>query len=193
MPRFKVLPEMELRGTQNIPLVKITDLPPGVKGNMKTVDIMIRVARQRSGHPKIRKLAINILNYYNTKSHNFLDESRAIGEYVQKKVRYLKDAAQIEQVHDPLTIIDQIEKGIARADCDDMALLIATLLLSIGHRPKFKVVRYKGNSGSYSHIYVVDYAKNGAKGPFRISLDAIIKNKPIGFEVPHKSCKEISI
>lgn len=155
--------------------------------------MMIKVARERSGHPKVRKLALNILNYYNTNSHQYADEAKAIGEYVQKKLRYVKDANNIEQLHDPLTLINQIERGIARADCDDMALLIATLLLAIGHSPKFRMVRYRDNAGSYNHIYVVDYAKNGKLGPFRVVLDAIIKDKPIGFEVPHRSGDEISI
>lgn len=154
---------------------------------------MKKVARERAGHPTIRKLALNILNYYETESHDYVSEARAIGEYVQKKVRYVKDANGIEQLHDPLTIIDQIQRGIARADCDDMALLIATLLLAIGHAPKFRIVRYKDGSGAFNHIYVVDYAKNGPKGPYRIVLDAIVKNKAIGFEVPHKTGEEIAI
>lgn len=154
---------------------------------------MRTLAHQGARSPKIRKLALNILNYYNTPSHHYADESLAIGTYVQEKVRYVQDAAGIEQVHDPLTMVDQIEHGIARADCDDMALLIATLLLTIGHRPKFRAVRYKNRFGAYSHIYVVDYVKNGANGPYRLVLDAIVKNQPMGFEVPHKNGKEFAI
>ena len=74
-----------------------------------------------------------------------------------------------------------------------MALLIASLLLSVGHSPKFSIVRYNSSSGSYNHIYVVDYAKNGPEGPHRIVLDAIVKNRAIGFEVPHSSGREIAI
>lgn len=186
-------PEMELSGQRNQFKIKSENFPPGCIGNLKTVEMMKRVARQRSGHPKIRKLALNILNFYNTKSHYFADEAKAIGRYVQEKVKYVKDANGIEQVHDPLTIIDQIERGIARGDCDDMALLIATLLLSIGHGPKFRTVRYKDTKGPYNHIYVVDYAKNGENGPYRIVLDAIVKNRPIGFEVPSQSGDEYTV
>lgn len=186
-------PEFQIAEPSNLPLVKETTLSGGVKGNLETVEIMKEVARERAGHPQVRGLAIAILNYYQTKSHFFADESVAIGQYVQDKVRYVKDANGIEQLHDPLTIIDQIQRGVARADCDDMALLIAALLLSIGHSPKFSIIRYNSFSGNYNHIYVVDYAKNGPAGPYRVVLDAIIKNHPIGFEVPHKSKKEIDI
>lgn len=184
---------MELSGKKNLLLVKQTGLAPGVKGNMKTVDVMKQVAHERAGHPKIRKLTLNVLNHYGVKSHHYADEAKAVGDYVKRKVRYVKDPAGIEQLHDPLMLVDQIERGIARGDCDDMALLIASMLLSIGHRPKFRTVRYRTYTGGYNHIYVVDYAQNGPNGPYRIVLDAIIKDKPIGFEVPHKSGKEIPV
>lgn len=157
---------------------------------------MQTVARARSGHPVIRQLAINILNYYGSDSHNFVDEAVAIGEYVQNNVRYVKDANGIEQLHDPLTLIEQIQRNVARADCDDMALLIATLLLSIGHTPCFRMVRYEQGKGPFQHIYVVDYAKNGRQPQKRIAIDAIMQDsiyQPIGYEVPHISGEEFEI
>lgn len=180
-------------GPVNIPKVNQQKLPQGLKGNLETVKVMKKVAHGYKGHPKIRKLALNILNYFNTKPHHFADEAKAIGIYVQQKVRYVKDATGIEQLHSPLTIINQIENGIARADCDDMALLAATLLLSIGHSPKFRCVRYNSRFGNFNHIYVVDYARNKGNPPERVVIDAIIDDKPIGFEVPHKSGKEYQV
>ena len=90
------------------------------------------------GHPKVRRLAENILEYYEVPSHNHIDEAKAIATYVQQKVNYAYDPSGIEQISHPLTLIDRIEqRGSTRGDCDDMALLCATLLLSIGIRPYF--------------------------------------------------------
>ena len=159
---------------------------------MQTLRQMKKITKERAGHPLVRKLALNVLNYYNVPSHHYADEARAIGEYVQKKVRYVKDPTGIEQLHDPVTLIDQLQRGIARGDCDDMALLVASMLFAIGHTPKFRCVRYKSNFGPYNHIYVVDYASNEAKKE-RVVIDCIIKNKPIGFEIKHMSGDEYSI
>lgn len=159
---------------------------------MQTLQVMRKIAKERAGHPLVRKLALNILNYYNIPSHNYAAEAKAIGTYVQQKVRYVKDPTGIEQLHDPVMLIDQIQRGIARGDCDDMALLTASLLLAIGHTPVFRCVRYNTKSGPYNHIYVVDYVKNKAK-KYRIVLDCIIKDKPIGFEVNHQSGQEYAI
>jgi len=162
----------------------------GEKGNLTTIKEMQRIARIRSGHPKVRELAKNIFNYYQVPSMYYIDEAIAIGNYVKENVRYVRDATGIEQIHDPLTMIDQIIDGRAQGDCDDISLLIASLLLATGHQPYFRAVRYKKNKGSYNHIYVVVYEKNPYGGKKRIPLDAILKTKPVGFEVPHKSGKE---
>lgn len=163
----------------------------GEKGNRETVDLMKKVARLRSGHPLVRKLALNILNYNGIPSNHYVDEALAIGDFVKKNVRYVRDPDNIEYLQDPENLIKDIQKGEAQGDCDDMALLIASLLLSIGHQPFFRCVRYRSNSGNFNHIYVVDYERN-KKGPrIRVVLDAIMKDHPIGYEVPHQSGDEI--
>lgn len=161
----------------------------GAAANLKTVDLMSEVAQARKSHPLVRQLALLILKEANVMSQNYIDEALAIGRFVQKNVRYVRDIEGIEQLHDPLTMIDQIKKGMSQGDCDDMSLLIAALLLSIGHQPYFAIVRY--NPGPWQHIYVVVYEKNWGKDKQRIVLDAILKRDPIGTEVKFKDIKEI--
>jgi len=128
---------------------------------------MKKVARDRAGHPKIRKLALNILSHNNIPDHHFLEEATAIGQYVQQKVRYVRDPEHIEYLQDPLDLVDQIVKGEAQGDCDDMALLAATLLISIGVSPKFRAIRHKTHFGPYNHIYVVVFDRNFRDQPPR--------------------------
>lgn len=168
-------------------------LPDGKKGNIETIIFMKKVARFRSGHPLVRKLALNILNSYGVGSNRYLDESYAIGDYVKAKIRYVRDPDDIEYLQDPIDLIEQIKVGEAQGDCDDMALLICALLLTIGHRPFLRAVRYKAKNGHYNHIYVVDYEKNKGGPRMRIVMDAIMKNQAIGYEVPHKSGNEFPV
>ena len=189
MPIISIPPEWRIG---DLPSVKEGDLPSGAAGNMATVNFMVKIARERAGSQKVRALATAIVN--GVKSMHYLDESRAIGEYVQRNVRYVRDPSGIERLTDPDLMIEEIQTGRAQGDCDDMALLVASLLLSIGHDPFFRVVRYKGWWGPFNHIYVVDYEKNVMdRAASRIVLDAIVKIRPIGFEVPHSSGKEIPV
>jgi hypothetical protein len=171
---------------KNLATVKSTETEGGVKSNLKTIDMMRRIARKESGNPLIRQLAINILNDKKVRSHQYIDEALALAEWVQGAIPYVMDANGIEQLHSPTMIIKKIQSGdIFRGDCDDMSLMLATLLLSIGHRPMFKCVRYKSTSpkDSYNHIYVIEKTKNYPFKPQLLVMDCIHKDKNIGYEV----------
>lgn len=174
-------------------IVQTNKVGSGEKANIKTAKFMAKVAREEARLPLVRSLALKILDYENVDSHNYLEEAKAIGRFVQKHVRYVKDLNGVEQLHSPSDMIHAIRRGDARGDCDDMSLLIATLLLSIGHNPTFRLVRYNERSPSFNHIYVVDYTRDPFNGNKRVVLDAIVKDKPIGHEVKHKSSIEVKI
>lgn len=191
MPIFKVQPEWLLGNT---PQTLNGQVGNGIRGNMDTVRLMSEIARIRSRHPLVRELALKILQIANIPSQNYYDEARAIGEYVRKKVRYVRDIRGVETLIDPVTMIDQLQRGEAQGDCDDMSLLIASMLLSIGHSPFFRIVKYNKAAHGFSHIYVVDYDRNhGEREKRRISLDAIMKRNPIGYEVPHVEGLEFKV
>lgn len=154
---------------------------------------MKSVARKESGDPLVRRLALNILNYYNVESHHYIDEALAIGDYVKKNVRYVRDPDGIEYLQSPKDLIKQMQMKTAQGDCDDMALLTATLLLAIGHQPYFRAVRYSQPFGNYNHIYTVDYEKNKGSRTTRVVLDCILKDKEIGYEVKHVNGEEYSV
>lgn len=165
-------------------------LPKGVKANEDTVKIMCKITSKCASHKSVRQLARYILNQANTKSHHHLDEAVAIGAFVQRHVRYMKDPYKGELLQTPDLMIKNIKDGSCRGDCDDMALLTACLLFSIGIEPIFRTVRYKNNSGPYNHIYVVCYEANYKQPKQRIALDCIIKDRPMGMELPHASGRE---
>lgn len=154
---------------------------------------MRKIARSRAHHPKVRGLALKILEQAGVGSHDFYDEARAIARFVQENVRYVRDVDGVEQLHDPLLMIDQIISGYAQGDCDDMSLLISTLLLSVGVQPYYAIVRYRATTGPYNHIYVVAYERNWRGPRKRLVMDAIVKDRDIGYEVPHASRKEIEV
>lgn len=179
-------------GPKKPPRVKNHTIGNGIQGNYDTVSMMRKLARARSKDPRVRDLALRLTR--GLASHSYAAECHAIAEYVQRNVRYVRDIESVEQLHDPLYMISELERGTAQGDCDDMALLIATLLLSIGASPKFRMVRYKDVHGPFNHIYVVCYdRKNAHSRPVRLVMDAIIKDKPIGYEVPHKSGTEVDV
>lgn len=177
----------------NTPEVKEFTLRTGINGNVDTINFMIKVARERSRHPAIRQLALRIIESFKVQSNDYINEALAIGQWVKQKTRYCRDINGVETLHDPLTMIDMIKRGEAHLDCDDQALLTATLLLSIGHQPYFRVIRYSNKYSGWQHIYTVVYEKNHNTKKQRIVLDTILKRRPLGYENRHVSGKEFKV
>lgn len=174
-----------------LPKVVSTTIGSGQKGNIDTVKIMSKIARDRAENPIVRTLALEIIK--NIPSHHHAEEALAIGQFVRDNVRYVRDPDGVELLTDPLTLIDQIKHGYAQGDCDDMSLLIASLLIATGHQPFFRCVRYQSLNGHYNHIYVVVYERDFSGPILRVVLDGIIKNKPIGTEINHRSGDEYRV
>lgn len=184
---------MDLLNVGRLPQVSEVEISNGLNGNLETIEYMKKVARIRSGHPLVRKLALKILNDYGVESHRFADEALAIGDFVKRHVRYVRDPEDIEYLQDPVDLIKQMQNGSARGDCDDQSLLAACLLLSIGAQPFFRAVRYESVFGNYNHIYVVVYDQNGKGERQRVVLDCILKDRMIGSEVNHASGDEFAV
>jgi hypothetical protein len=190
MPLFSLPPEWSLGYTPQVVNMKLGE---GVQGNYDTIKIMQQVAHARKAAPAVRQLAESILLSSGVGSMDYAHEALAIGEFVRKKMRYCRDPAGVEQLQDPILMIEKIARGTAQGDCDDMALLIATLLLAIGHEPYFCIVKYKSSQAFFSHIYVVDYERDQGSNQERLVLDAILKTYPIGSEVPSAYKEEIRV
>ena len=182
-----------------LPDQKMSKVGNGKQGNIDTIEVMKKMARDFSRHDLVKRLATNILNFKKIPSHHYLEEAKAIGQFVQKHVRYVKDPVDTESLQAPDMMIRMMtDVGYTMGDCDDMALLIATLLMSIGIKPKFRAIKYNEASASFNHIYVVVYENNISDttnpGPIkRLAIDAIVKDRPIGFEMSHKSGQEFPV
>lgn len=184
------LDDETLAELSRVPDVAEREIGVGFAANLQTASMIREIARLRSTDPRIRALALSIVK--GVPSHDYLGEARAIGEFVQKQVRYVRDIAGVEQIHDPLLMLKKLVEGKAQGDCDDMVLFAATLMLSIGCAPLMRVVKYRPEFLSWNHIYLVVYEKPGARRPReRLVVDCIVKDHPIGYEIPHASGEEL--
>jgi transglutaminase-like putative cysteine protease len=106
---------------------------------------MRNLVREFKKNLVIRNLACQLVK--NVAEKNWVEEARAIHEFVKKKIRYVKDINGVETLHTPLKLLD-----VRQGDCDDKATLAATLLESIGHPTRFVAVGFGGYG--FSHVYL---------------------------------------
>lgn len=102
----------------------------------------------------VRNLAVGLTtkgfwNGRGLRQKDFAGEAKRINDYVRDEIRYVGDINGVELVHDPVTLLE-----IGAGDCDDKATLLASLLLAIGHQPRFVAVSLDGRE--FCHVWVQD-------------------------------------
>lgn len=149
----------------------------GKQGSLQTAAQMARLVREDTVRDEgLQRFAAQIL------INSGLDSHAPKRDTIAAIFRYVK---QIRYIHDPAGSFDSIQNArttIAKGfgDCDDLSVLLATLLAQIGLTPRFVLARYKQKSKGYDHVYVdVDLSvKEGG----RIALDPSANRRGAGWE-----------
>lgn len=118
-------------------------IPSGAQGVRATLKMMAKIARQYKTNPHIRELALQLTRDLPPKK--WTAEVGRIHQFVRDDIRYIKDVAGVETLQTPVQTL-----RIGQGDCDDKSMLVAALLLSIGHPVLFMAVGFV--PGHYSHV-----------------------------------------
>lgn len=118
-------------------------------------------------------------------SRSWAEEARALCRFVQRSVRYTLDPRDVEGIIEPDRLLREVKAG----DCDDMALLLATLLESVGHPARFVACGFEHEPyGTLSHVFVQTRVGNRW-----LSLDPSEPYEP-GWEPPNvKTCYVVNV
>lgn len=126
----------------------------GFSGAPDTLQAMVQAAHGDRGE---RSMLVRSMTEEITKGlipKDYLGEIVAIRNWVAENVRYMNDSLHVEIVKDPQRLIEEWQaRGVAIGDCDDIAVLIATMALQLGRVCEFVVVGF-GGPGHYSHVFV---------------------------------------
>ena len=137
---------------------------------------MIKLALEGRVHPLVLKATAEALK--DVPPRDDWAAVQAIFEWVRKNIRYTKDPVStnklnnVELVHHPAALL-RLKIG----DCDDMATLLASMLLRAGIPAKFRAIKTGGKH--FRHVYVLAKVNNTW-----IPLDPTT-DKPLGWEYPY--------
>lgn len=93
----------------------------------------------------MRQLAATLVQ--NLPAKAFTDEINTLFEFVRRNIRYLQDVHNVETVQWPAATLK-----LGHGDCDDMAVLLSTLLQAIGFKTRFVAIGF--DPPFYDHVYV---------------------------------------
>lgn len=128
-------------------------IPEGPAGTYATLNIMSKIVKRYKRSIPLRELALHVIQDLPGRK-NFGGQAERLQNYVRNNIQYVKDINGIETIQMP----DRTLKNRA-GDCDDQAVLLATLLETIGHPTRFVAIKLN-IFGPYVHVFVETKVKN---------------------------------
>jgi hypothetical protein len=132
------------------PQISFKGISKGYLGTYATLDQIQRLIYEGLKDFYVRQKAIDILIEHDIKPKDYLSEIRALFEWVQKNVRYTKDPFRVEVLHSARRMLE-----LRAGDCDDITILLGSMLESIGHPIRLVIVGPDiSRPKLFSHIYL---------------------------------------
>jgi len=127
-------------------------IPEGDEGTFTVVDRMAELVRSRVAHPVVRAAAVDLAN--KVPAQHLSGQIAAVRKFLERRVPFLSDPSGVELLHDPVLLLEDIrERGQARGDCDDVAVLGAALGGAMGLSARFIVVGFRGPNEPFEHVW----------------------------------------
>src|SRR5882672_2358268 len=135
-----------MRG-QLIPSSLRLNIPEGARGTRETLKHMRQLVQQGKANLENRDLANRITAGVPAK--DWAGELCALFEWVRGNIRYALDPNDLETIQGPATTL-----ALGYGDCDDLAVLLATLCECAGHPCCFVALGFQ-QPGDFSHVVVI--------------------------------------
>lgn len=137
----------------NLPKTVI-DLPKDeATKNRRVAEILKQMVLKSRESRIVRLFALKLIREKGVAPKDYMGEIEALYTFVRDEIPYRKDAAFLDTFTEPEQQIKDFLFGTPSGDCDDKATLLASLLLVLGHVPRF-VLTNNMPDGKYVHIYV---------------------------------------
>lgn len=137
---------------------RLMQIPGGKAGIIRTLKLMRELVRQGKIDMTIRQLALKLVAHLPQKA--WRAQINALFEFVREEIRYVHDINGIETLHTARKVLE-----LGSGDCDDKAILLASLLESVGHPTRFMAIGFAPDE--YEHVLV-----DTKVGDFWLPLDA---------------------
>ena len=117
----------------------------GDAGVEQTINEMRGLVDEALRDPQINRLARDIV--HSVPAFDDVAEANALYEWVRRNIRFTKDPVNKETLYPPAELLK-----IRAGDCDDISMLLGTLLMAVGYPARLMTVAANGDE--FSHVYV---------------------------------------
>src|SRR5262249_32005725 len=111
-----------------VPRIFIERVPRGVPGTLATARLIARMVRHGAKDFYVRQKAIDIYRQCRVRAKDRMGEIRSLFDWVRRHIRYTRDIFRVELLHTARRLLE-----LRAGDCDDMTILLGSMLMSTGH------------------------------------------------------------
>ena len=129
-----------------LPVHTLQRIPGGDAGTLATLREMRSITRTWRKSPAIGAKASELISRCPPK--NWACEARALHAFVSDNIRYQQDIADVETLRTP-----ELTLSMRAGDCDDMCILLGSLLQSVGHPVRFVAASFAPDA-EFSHVFL---------------------------------------
>jgi Transglutaminase-like superfamily len=120
-------------------------LMSGDAGVEQTINQMRSLVDDALRDPAIIRMATDIVR--SVPAFDDYAEANALYDWVRRNIRFTKDPVNKEKLYPPAELLK-----IRAGDCDDISMLLGTLLMAVGYPARLMTVAANGDE--FSHVYV---------------------------------------
>ena len=155
--------------------------------SMETLKVIHALVREGREDPVVRDWAIRIIRQARAPENDKRAQILAVGGWIKQHLYYVNDPINVETVATARVILEQVAHGQAAFDCDDFVVLAQSLLNALGIQTRSVIIKADDRDPSqWTHIYLQAHDSQQW-----ITLDLIMKDKPLGWEPPRYFEKKI--
>src|SRR4051812_44129687 len=156
------------------PCIRVCRVPKGKEGTLVTARLIADMMRVGAKDFVVRQKAIEIFRDFCVPPKDQWGEVCSLFRWVRKHIRYTHDIYRVELLHTPRRMLE-----LRAGDCDDMTILLGSMLVATGHPVRLVLAGFRRNRPhSYSHIYL-----EVRLGSEWIALDPTM-DRPLGWSPP---------
>ena len=165
---------IQLSSRYVVPRIRILRVPKGTRGTLATAGIISRIIQASAKDFYVRQKAIEVFRVYRVPAKDRFGEVCALFDFVKRNIRYTRDIFRVELLHTARRMLE-----LRAGDCDDMTILLGSMLLSTGHPVRLVLAGFKRER---PHVYTHIYPEVNVGGRW-LAIDATV-NRPIGWAPP---------
>lgn len=141
---------------------------------MQTLNRMADLARDAIAHQELRDAAEAI--HQMSFGDNFYSYPHTVKAWLTNRYVFTSDPGEM-LIHPVKQLQDIAMRGVVYGDCDDVAMLAASILGSMGYEVRFKAI-ILAPDGSFRHVFTEWNAGGSGNSAVWMALDPMASGEP---------------